>query len=337
MPFKLNCGYYPWVSYEEEIDLCSKSKSADKLSAKLRELMTVCQENLHHAQELQKRAHDKGVKPKSYAPSDKVWLNRKYLKTKWNRKFEAKFFGPFRVLHSVGRQSYKLKLPKKWRVHDVFDVSLLEQDPIRKERVDKKVTELDFEAWNSEEYKVEVIWNSAVYVNKSKSSHLPGLDYLIAWKGYPEEENTWEPFSAIQHLQNLISSFHKNHLEKPTATSPPIDFAPPMTRPTVKATAKTITKQKWGRPANSVKKQAKNWTHTDSRNHQPLISRGLDGFSLFAKFVIFLKLIYKSIRFSPQSHPIRLGGFYWRPSIKQFFSSLDFPFSVPNGLEGFFY
>ena len=41
-PFELNCGYHPWVSYEEDIDLCSKSKLADELSAKLRELITVC-------------------------------------------------------------------------------------------------------------------------------------------------------------------------------------------------------------------------------------------------------------------------------------------------------
>ena len=46
--------------------------------------MTVCQENLHHAQELQKQAHNKGVKPKNYALYDKVWLNNKYIKTKQN-------------------------------------------------------------------------------------------------------------------------------------------------------------------------------------------------------------------------------------------------------------
>ena len=70
-----------------------------------------------------------------------------------------------------------------------------------------------------------------------------------------------------------------------------------MARPTVKPTAKTITKQKQGRPANSASKQAKNWTHTSSRNNQPLIGRGLDGFSLFAKFLIFSNLIYKSVCF----------------------------------------
>ena len=100
-PFELNCGYHPWMSYEEDVDPRSQSKSADKLSAELRELMIVCRENLHHAKELQKRAHDKGAKPQSYCPDKKVWLNSKYIKTKRKRKLEAKFFGSFRVLHPV--------------------------------------------------------------------------------------------------------------------------------------------------------------------------------------------------------------------------------------------
>ena len=48
-PFKLNCGYYPWMSYKEDVNPRSKSKSADELSAELKELIIVCQENLHHA------------------------------------------------------------------------------------------------------------------------------------------------------------------------------------------------------------------------------------------------------------------------------------------------
>ena len=49
MPFKLNCGYYPRMLYEEKVNSRSKSKLADKLLAKLRELIIVCQKNLHHA------------------------------------------------------------------------------------------------------------------------------------------------------------------------------------------------------------------------------------------------------------------------------------------------
>ena len=65
--------------------------------------MIVCQENVYYAQEFQKRAHDKCVKPRSYALGDKVLLNSKYIKTKQNQKLKAKFFGPFWDLHPIGK------------------------------------------------------------------------------------------------------------------------------------------------------------------------------------------------------------------------------------------
>ena len=48
-PFELNRGYHPRVSFKENTDLRFWSKIADELSAKLQELMTVYQENLHYA------------------------------------------------------------------------------------------------------------------------------------------------------------------------------------------------------------------------------------------------------------------------------------------------
>ena len=182
--------------YKENVDSRSQSKSADELSEELKELIIVCQENLYNTQEFQKQAHNKGVKHQSYAPGEKIWLNSKYIKTKHNRKLEAKFFGPFRVLHPIGKQVYKLELAKKWRIHDVFHVSLLEQDITRKERMyDKDGEELN--VGGKREYEVEAIRDSAVYAKKSKSGHLPGLYYLVFWKGYPKEENTWKPILAI--------------------------------------------------------------------------------------------------------------------------------------------
>ena len=68
-------------------------------------------------------------------------------------------------------------------------MSLLEQNTTRKGRVDENATELDV-GDNNGEYKVEAIWDSVVYARESKSGHLPGLYYLVFWKGYLEEENT---------------------------------------------------------------------------------------------------------------------------------------------------
>ena len=96
---------------------------------------------------------------------------------------------------------------------------------------------------------VDGIWDSAVYAKESATGQLPGLYYLVSWKGYPEEENTWEPASAIQHLRRLITAYHKDNPEKPTATSDPVDTAPPMARPSAPPRP---TAKKRGRPAGST-------------------------------------------------------------------------------------
>ena len=82
--FKLNCGYYLYIFHKKDINSRSRSKAADELTKELGNLMAIYRENLQHAQELQKRAHNKGIKPRSYAPGEKVWLNSKYIKIKRN-------------------------------------------------------------------------------------------------------------------------------------------------------------------------------------------------------------------------------------------------------------
>lgn len=86
IPFKLNCGYSFWISYKGNVDLQFKSKSVDKLSAKVRELMILCRENLYHTQKFQKQAYSNSFNLKSYAFDNKIWLNSNYIKTKQNHK-----------------------------------------------------------------------------------------------------------------------------------------------------------------------------------------------------------------------------------------------------------
>lgn len=74
---------------------------------------------------------------------------------------------------------------------------LLEQDTTRKEWVDKNGRQIEFDAGNSKEYKVEAIWDNTVYANKLEQSHLSGLYYLMSSKSYSEKENTWKPTSVV--------------------------------------------------------------------------------------------------------------------------------------------
>ena len=69
-------------------------------------------------------------------------------------------------------------------------MSLLEQNSTKNSRVnDENAAELDASN-DSGEYKIEAIWDSAVYAKESESSNLPDLYYLVSWKKYLKEENT---------------------------------------------------------------------------------------------------------------------------------------------------
>lgn len=148
--------------------------------------MKIYKKNLQYAQDFQKRHYNKAIKSRSYTRNDKVWLNTKYIKTKQNQKLKAKFFRLFCILHSVGKQAYKMKLPKKWRIHNIFHVLLLEKNVTKKGRVD---IQLELKKSNSQKYEVKIIWDNVVYTRELKS-HLSSLYYLIFQKSYPKEKNT---------------------------------------------------------------------------------------------------------------------------------------------------
>ena len=110
----------------------------------------------------------------------------------------------------------------------------------------------EFEPGDDKEYEVEAIRDNAIYA-KEADRHLLGLYYLVAWKGYPKEKNTWEPSSTVMHLWKMVSTFYKDHPEKPTATLASLDFAPPMAKPTVQLLAKQKRGQLTGRANKCTK------------------------------------------------------------------------------------
>ena len=90
---------------------------------------------------------------------------------------------------------YKLRLPKTWRVHDVFHASLLTPQIITPEYgapADPPLPELvDGES----EYEVENILQHKFIGCKRE------LRYLVQWHGYSRAESTWEP---EEHLRNAL-------------------------------------------------------------------------------------------------------------------------------------
>lgn len=94
----------------------------------------------------------------------------------------------------------------------------------------ENMAELD--TGNSKDYNIKAIWDSEVYVRKSKSHIPPLFYYLIMQKGYSEEKNIEKPVLAVQYLQKLISTFYKDYLNKVNTILPLIDTTPSIGMPT---------------------------------------------------------------------------------------------------------
>ena len=97
------------------------------------EVLKLMKENLVIAQSRMKQKVDQHHNENEFEVGDLVFLRLQpykhmYLKQqKKDTKLAPKYYGPYKILQSIGSMGYKLELPPSSRVHLVFYVSCLEK------------------------------------------------------------------------------------------------------------------------------------------------------------------------------------------------------------------
>ena len=191
-PFFANYGRNP--RWEVMAAGSGTSTNVEKLTAMHEEMKTAiesAQKTTSH------RLNSKRLKGPTLERGDKVYLSTKNLRSKRpSKKLDHVRIGPFEIEKRTGEVNYRLRLPKKARIHRVFHVSLLEPAPS-----DAAIeTEWHFED-DEEEYDVERILDSRRSGRK--------IEYLVKWLGYDNEENSWEPTENFSPATNeKLRSFH---------------------------------------------------------------------------------------------------------------------------------
>jgi len=161
---------------------------------------------LEATQERMRRYTDPGRKePPAYQVGDLVMLNGRNIKT-WrpSKKMDNKNHGPFQIEKIISPLAVRLTLPRKWKIHNVFPVSLLEPYRSSEHRAPPDPSKILREADDieqSEEYDVEEVMASA---ERGRGNNKRTL-YLVKWLDYPERKD-W--------TEERFDNFSKGGLEK---------------------------------------------------------------------------------------------------------------------------
>jgi len=173
---------------------------------------------LEAAQERMRRYVDPAKKdPPAYQIGDLVMLNGRNIKTRRpTRKLDHKNHGPFQIEKIVSPLAFRLTLPRKWKIHNVFHVSLPEPYRSSEHRAppdpSKVLREAD-DIEQSEEYDVEEVMSS---VERGRGNN-KRIRYLVRWLDYPERKDwTEEPYDnfSVGGLENL-REFHQRNPNAP--------------------------------------------------------------------------------------------------------------------------
>jgi len=152
----------------------------------------------------------RAVDPDTFKIGDKVLLSGVNIspKTSIHSKLSPLWYGPFEITKSYpDTDNFGLDLPPHWKVHRTFHVSLLkpyhENDDKRfPNRALSKpppvVIEIDSD---EEEWEVDKVLDFKEKRGKDM--------YLVRWKGYGRDEDSWEPVEHLEHAEEAIEEFHK--------------------------------------------------------------------------------------------------------------------------------
>src|SRR5882762_9882684 len=123
-PFEILMGYQPRFTLNP---ISTKAPTAEEHLSKLNQIQKEVEASQKVAnQVIQETRHKYGTTPPSFVKGDQVWLDGKNLRLMYPKlSLAPKRYGPFKVADVLSPVTFRLKLPIRWKIHDVFHIEFL--------------------------------------------------------------------------------------------------------------------------------------------------------------------------------------------------------------------
>jgi len=207
-PFKANYGQDPKMGFKGRRK--RKYEAAEKFIERIRKIQEKAKAVLEKAQEKMKKfTNRKRREEEEYRVEDLVLLSTKDLKWQMkgrrSEKLTEHFVGLYKVKEIVSSNAIDLELPKSIKIHPVVNVSRVRLYKPQVER-QKKIPPKPVIIEGEEEFEVEKILNKRIIRGKEK--------FLVRWKGYTAEKDTWENRKNLENAKELVEEFKREYREE---------------------------------------------------------------------------------------------------------------------------
>ncbi len=191
-PFHLLMGYETQATWE-----ITKSP-LPQITTQLDQIIEARQV-AYNAQCTAKASWEQRKHQQQFKEGDQVWLEGRNIHTSHpTAKLAPKQYGPFPITKVLGPVTYQLCLSEQWSIHLVFHVDLLipyKETEFHGHNFERPLSDL---IDGKEEYEVEHITNSRCFGRGCQ------VQYLVHWKGYPESDDQWIPWTDLKAPELLV-------------------------------------------------------------------------------------------------------------------------------------
>ena len=156
--------------------------------------------------DMKKYADKKRSDVEEYKVGDLVMLSTKDLKYQMigrrTEKLTERFIGPYKIKKIISLNAIELELPSTIKIYPVVNVSRIHRY-VGQVEGQKKEQPAPVIIKGEEEWEVKRILNKRQVRGKDK--------YLVHWKGFMVESDTWEGRENLENAKEVIKEFEKEH------------------------------------------------------------------------------------------------------------------------------